>query len=98
MTASALNTLMESGEKYDLIDARAAGQYKKAHVETADNIPHAKLRDSLKTLDKEVVAITYCNKGVTGNAAQNILINAGFKKVYNLSGGHKQYCEAMKTL
>ncbi|MGL5153172.1 MAG: rhodanese-like domain-containing protein, partial [Clostridium sp.] len=35
--------------------------------------------------------ITYCNKGVTGNAAQNILINHGFKKVYNLSGGHKFY-------
>ncbi|SEW43766.1 FAD-dependent oxidoreductase [[Clostridium] fimetarium] len=96
MTASALKTLMESGEKYELIDARAAGQYEKAHVENAENIPHAKLRVSLKSLDKEVVAITYCNKGVTGNAAQNILINAGFKKVYNLSGGHKQYSKSMK--
>jgi len=96
MTANALKTLMESGEKYELIDARAAGQYEKAHVENAENIPHAKLRASLKSLDKEVVAITYCNKGVTGNAAQNILINAGFKKVYNLSGGHKQYSKSMK--
>jgi len=96
MTASALNALMESGEKYELIDARATGQFEKAHVENAMNIPHAKLRDSLKELDKEVVAITYCNKGVTGNAAQNILINAGFKNVYNLSGGHKQYSKSMK--
>jgi len=96
ITASSLKTLMESGEKYELIDARATGQFEKAHVENAMNIPHAKLRDSLKELDKEVVAITYCNKGVTGNAAQNILINAGFKNVYNLSGGHKQYSKSMK--
>jgi len=42
-------------------------------------------------MDKDILTITYCNKGVTGNAAQNILINKGFKKVYNLSGGHKQF-------
>ncbi|HRX08996.1 MAG TPA: rhodanese-like domain-containing protein, partial [Candidatus Limiplasma sp.] len=35
--------------------------------------------------------ITYCNKGVTGNATQNILLAKGFKKVYSLSGGRKQY-------
>lgn len=33
----------------------------------------------------------HCNKGVSGNAAQNILINNGFRNVYNLSGGYKQY-------
>ena len=98
MTASSLKTLMESGEKYALLDARATVQYENAHVANAKNIPHSKLRASLKSLDKEVVAVTYCNKGVTGNAAQNILINAGFKKVYNLSGGHKQYSESMKIL
>lgn len=91
MTAQALEALMQSGEKYALIDARAAAQYRKGHVETADNIPHAKLRDSVQKMDKDVVTVTYCNKGVTGNAAQNILINNGFKKVYNLSGGQKQF-------
>ena len=42
-------------------------------------------------LDKNATTITYCNKGVTGNAAQNILLNEGFKEVYNLSGGNKNY-------
>jgi rhodanese-related sulfurtransferase len=35
--------------------------------------------------------ITYCNKGVTGNATQNILLNHGFKNVFNLSGGFQFY-------
>jgi len=42
-------------------------------------------------LDKQVTTITYCNKGVTGNAAQNLLLNHGFTDVYNLSGGNKNY-------
>lgn len=58
-------------------------------------MPHAVLRDSLDELDKEKLTVTYCNKGVTGNAAQNILINKGFKWIYNLSGGHKNYLKQL---
>lgn len=60
-------------------------------MQGAVNIPQAKLRDEGLNLDKNVLTVTYCNKGVTGNAAQNILIGKGFKKVLNLSGGHKFY-------
>ncbi|MDD4474966.1 MAG: FAD-dependent oxidoreductase [Eubacteriales bacterium] len=94
ITTDDLDTLMHSGEKYNLIDARAAAQYDKDHIDTAQSIPHAKLRNASETLDKDTVVITYCNKGVTGNAAQNILLNKGFKSVFNLSGGHKQFKKA----
>jgi rhodanese-related sulfurtransferase len=82
---------MESGKKVQIIDARVSKQYDSGHVDSARNIPHAKLRDALCELDKDTITVTYCNKGVTGNAAQNILLNNGMKEVYNLSGGHKQY-------
>ena len=82
---------MQSGEPYTLIDARIPAQYEKNHISSAQNIPHAELRGAVGKLDKETTTITYCNKGVTGNAAQNILLQNGFKKVYNLSGGHKQF-------
>nr|WP_319489575.1 FAD-dependent oxidoreductase [uncultured Caproiciproducens sp.] len=91
ITAEKLNSLMQSGEPYMLIDARTQVQFEKNHISTAQNIPHAELRAAAENLDKEIVTVTYCNKGVTGNAAQNILLNKGFKKVYNLSGGHKQF-------
>ena len=93
ITAQELDTLVQSGQKYTLIDARAAAQYEKNHIETAKSIPHAKVRAAAESLDKDAITVTYCNKGVTGNAAQNILINDGFQKVYNLSGGHKHYCK-----
>lgn len=91
ITQKELDALMQSSEKYSLIDARAEGQYAKRHIDGAENIPHSKIRQAAETLDKESIAVTYCNKGTTGNAAQNILIGKGFKTVYNLSGGEKQY-------
>jgi len=91
MTAQDVEKLINSGGKYNLIDARTASQYEKSHIETAENIPQSKLRNASNNMDKDIVAITYCNKGVTGNAAQNILLNQGFKKVFNLSGGHKHF-------
>lgn len=83
--------LMAKGEKIQIVDARVSKQYEDSHVDTAVNMPHSKLREALETLDKDTLTVTYCNKGVTGNAAQNILIGSGFKNVYNLSGGHKFY-------
>lgn len=91
ITAKEAKELVNKGEKIQVVDARVSKQYEESHVDTAVNIPHSKLREALEKLDKETLTITYCNKGVTGNAAQNILINSGFKKVYNLSGGHKFY-------
>jgi NADPH-dependent 2,4-dienoyl-CoA reductase/sulfur reductase-like enzyme/rhodanese-related sulfurtransferase len=91
ITAKEAGNLINRGEKVQVIDARVNKQYDESHVEVAVNMPHSSLREQLEALDKDVTTITYCNKGVTGNAAQNILINHGFKRVYNLSGGHKFY-------
>lgn len=91
ITAKRLGTLINSKEKVQIVDARVAAQFDKDHVATAMNMPHSKLREQLQNLDPTVTTVMYCNKGVTGNAAQNILLNHGFKEVYNLSGGHKNY-------
>jgi len=91
ITPEELKEKLAAGAEIQIIDARVAKQYTAAHVTGAVNIPHEEIRAELDSLDKEKVVVTYCNKGVTGNAAQNILINNGFKKVYNLSGGYKNY-------
>ena len=89
--------LIKMGENVQIIDTRSAADYtKKGHVEGAINIPHSNLRKALDELDPEKITVTYCNKGVTGNATQNILINHGFKNAYNLSGGHKFYKGTIK--
>ncbi len=91
ITASALDALAATGEPIAVIDARVVKQYAQAHIPNAENLPQEKIRENLDTLNKNATIITYCNKGTTGNAAQNILLNKGFGKVLNLSGGFKQY-------
>ena len=91
ITPEELKARIKKGEKIKIIDARVSGQYAAGHVEESKNIPQDKIRGILDGLDKDEITVTYCNKGVTGNAVQNILINNKFKKVYNLSGGFKNY-------
>jgi NADPH-dependent 2,4-dienoyl-CoA reductase/sulfur reductase-like enzyme/rhodanese-related sulfurtransferase len=89
-----LDNARASGQKVQVIDTRIPSQYEADHLDAAISIPHEKVREVIATdnsLDKEALTVTYCNKGVTGNAVQNILINKGFKNVANLSGGHKSY-------
>ena len=81
----------EAGEEIQIIDVRDKKQYKEAYVDGAVSIPLSELRDQAEELDKEVTTVTYCNKGTTGNAAQNLLLNLGFKEVYNLAGGNQNY-------
>ena len=96
ITAKDLDAFMASGQPYQVIDARVAAQYDKGHIAGAQHMPHANIRTSLEKLDRDVVTVTYCNKGVTGNAAQNILLGRGFKRVFNLSGGYKQFQKTIK--
>lgn len=88
---------IDNGEKLQIIDTRSKKQFETSRVKRAIHIPLAELRDRYEELDKECVTVTYCNKGVTGNAAQNILLNKGFRQVYNLSGGNKNYQEILKN-
>jgi NADPH-dependent 2,4-dienoyl-CoA reductase/sulfur reductase-like enzyme/rhodanese-related sulfurtransferase len=91
ITASDLDRMVRLDEKVTLIDARVPEQYGKHHIPTAQSIPHGSLREKISLLEKDTVTVTYCNKGNTGNASQNVLLNKGFRRVYNLSGGHRQF-------
>lgn len=83
--------IKKAADELLIIDVRAAKQYQRDHLPGAINIPLAELRDRVDDLDKNKTVVTYCNKGTSGNAAQNILLNHGFEKVYNLAGGHQNY-------
>lgn len=91
ISAGELLHKLSEGEDISIIDARTGKQFEEGHIDGAVSLPQDKLRSEVNKLNKNKMVVTYCNKGVTGNAAQNILLNNGFKKVYNLSGGHKNY-------
>ncbi len=88
ITASELIT---NRENFIIIDVRSKTDYDKGHIDRAINIPHEELKSRTPELDKKKKYVVHCNKGTTGNAAQNLLLNLGFKEVYNISGGYSQY-------
>ena len=83
--------LIEKRDKFIVIDVRNKKDFENGHIENAVNVPLEKLKEYAEKLDKSKKYVVHCNKGVTGNAAQNLLINMGFENVYNLSGGYKNY-------
>lgn len=91
ITPVELERLRSAGERVQVVDVRSAKDRAKGFVDGSAHIPLQELRARAVELDPTVLTITYCNKGVTGNAGQNLLRNLGFTQVYNLSGGNKNY-------
>lgn len=91
VTPEQLEEWQEAGVALQIIDVRASYAHEKGHVKHAISLPMPTLRESAAELDKSVQTVVYCNKGVTSNTAQNLLLNIGFKEVYALSGGHTNY-------
>ncbi|EAE8347035.1 dehydrogenase [Listeria monocytogenes] len=98
ITPETLTQKQNKGEKMQIIDTRSKKQFEASSVKNAIHIPLYELREKAILLDPTVLTVTYCNKGVTGNAAQNVLKNKGFQKVYNLSGGNKNYQLYLKLI
>ncbi|BDD03549.1 FAD-dependent oxidoreductase [Aureibacter tunicatorum] len=83
--------LLKNRQDYQVVDVRSSKQYNDGHIEGAINIPLPELREKYNQIEKHAKVVVHCNKGVTGNAAQNLLQNLGFRQVFNLSGGYKNY-------
>ena len=91
MTPEELMALQEKGVPLQIIDVRSPKQHEKKHVKDAVNVPMPELRKGLVDFDRSVKTVVYCNKGVTSNTAQNLLLNLGFIDVSVLSGGNTNY-------
>lgn len=91
ITPAELVQRQASGEPLQIVDTRSQEDFEASHIQGGVHIPLAQLRKRLGELDKAVPTVVYCNKGITGNAAQNILLRKGFGQVFNLSGGNTNY-------
>lgn len=75
-------------EEYLVIDVRSKEEYGEGHVKFAINIPLEELKNHISELEdwKNQSIITICNKGKSSAAAASLLVNEGFKTVYNAQG------------
>lgn len=73
-----------------LLDVRTEGEFKTGHIDGAVNLALGTLRDSLDGLDRSKEIYIYCQIGLRGYIAEQILRQKGFR-VKNMSGGYRFY-------
>jgi rhodanese-related sulfurtransferase len=72
-----------------VIDVRNPSECEVRKLKNSINIPINQLRDNLDKLNTEDEIYTHCAVGFRAHLANRILIQNGFKKVFNISGGFK---------
>ncbi|RZS97930.1 MBL fold metallo-hydrolase [Cecembia calidifontis] len=70
-----------------VIDVRGVAEYKKGHIEEADNLFVGKLPQNLDKVSKDKPVIIHCQSGARAAIAYSILKASGFDNVENYAGG-----------
>lgn len=70
-----------------LLDVRSADEFAESTIPGAINIPVDELRSRMNELSKDRDIYIFCQIGLRGYLAQRILVQNGFDKVKNISGG-----------
>jgi NADPH-dependent 2,4-dienoyl-CoA reductase/sulfur reductase-like enzyme/rhodanese-related sulfurtransferase len=74
-----------------LVDVRTPEEFRLGTIRNAVNIPVDELRQRLTEIPGDKAIYIFCQVGLRGYIATRILLQKGFHKVKNLSGGYKTY-------
>lgn len=82
-------------EKYlQFVDVRRSAEYANGHAIRTVNIPLDRLSREIEKLDPNIPTYVICQSGYRSSLGTSIMENAGFCKVYNVTGGTKAWTEA----
>lgn len=78
-------------DSYTILDIREEEELNLGYITDSVHIPLDQLRERKNELDINKKIVVYCAIGVRGYIAARILMQSGFKEVYNLNGGFNTY-------
>lgn len=82
-----------------LLDVRTPAELKSTGaIPGAINIPLDSLRERVDELPRDKTIVLYCQIGLRGYVAARVLMQRGFTRVFNLSGGYTTYITAKQKL
>lgn len=88
LTVDQVKARIDAGEKITIVDVRTKEEWKEeGHIKGALLMPIKELDGHMKHLDKDAEIILHCKAGVRSAKGADKLSAAGFKKVYNMTGG-----------
>jgi rhodanese-related sulfurtransferase len=79
-----------------LLDVRTADEFEAEHLDEAVNLDYRSpdFKTNIDQLDRDKEYLIYCGVGARGESATGIMIELGFSKVHNLTGGITAWIDA----
>ncbi|GAB4330082.1 MAG: hypothetical protein OHK0038_04320 [Flammeovirgaceae bacterium] len=89
LKATDFEALIAENQALQLVDVRTWEEYSTGHLTKSINMDFNKenFKEMLSTLDKSKPIAVYCKAGGRSEKAKRMLIEMGFKEVYNMEGG-----------
>lgn len=88
---------IEGYRKAQLIDVREPQEFDAGHILGARNIPVTQLKQRLIEIRKDKPVYLYCQKSSRSARAAQILHKNGYKELYQLKGGFKNWTGKIKA-
>jgi rhodanese-related sulfurtransferase len=87
-----MQTLLQLDD-VQLVDVRTPKEFSEGYIENAINIDFLSpdFDKGIQRLDKEKPVIVYCRSGKRSGKCSKVLVEAGFKKIYDLEGGFSKW-------
>ena len=80
--------------KAQFVDVRRPVEHANGHASGAINLPLDRLSREIDQLDPERPTYVICQSGYRSSLGTSILENAGFREIYNVTGGTKAWVDA----
>lgn len=87
VTVNEVNELTQNEKALQFVDVRRAGEHNAGHAVRTINIPLDKLATDFEQLDPSAATYVICQGGYRSSIGTSILENAGFKNLFNVTGG-----------
>ncbi len=94
VTVNEVSSLTETEKYLQFVDVRRPSEYVGGHAVRTANIPLDRLSREIDRLDPKAPTYVICQSGYRSSLGTSILENAGFEKVYNVTGGTKAWLDA----
>lgn len=82
-----LTQMIRNKEEMVIVDVREPELYAKGRVPTAINIPFDTIKQQYSSLPKDKKIVFVCHVGRMGKESGELLLQNGYREVYNLEGG-----------
>lgn len=87
---------IEGYRKAQLIDVREPNEYEAGHILGARNIPMSQMKTRLKEIRQDKPVYLYCQSGLRSGRAAQLLHKKGYRQLFHLKKGFKQWTGKIK--